>query len=122
MKKVKKKMNMKKNDQPEITRQNFFFLLQFPVQILLMDGMIFEILADPAMIVLELFDETITCVALQNAVGWAIYEASGELERSLGLEENIGDIMSKWSDQDLICFFFWLISFSWQYRKMKSTL
>eukprot|EP01119_Soliformovum_irregulare_P011679 TRINITY_DN294_c0_g2_i4.p1 TRINITY_DN294_c0_g2~~TRINITY_DN294_c0_g2_i4.p1 ORF type:complete len:1395 (-),score=561.67 TRINITY_DN294_c0_g2_i4:6-4190(-) len=77
---------------------------KFPITIVFMDSYQLLVDVDPGTTVSEVFKEAYKSVGLVGAEGFALYEVSNELERSLRDEENIGDIIAKWEQYKALMF------------------
>eukprot|EP01114_Cavostelium_apophysatum_P013166 TRINITY_DN3125_c0_g1_i3.p1 TRINITY_DN3125_c0_g1~~TRINITY_DN3125_c0_g1_i3.p1 ORF type:complete len:2243 (+),score=811.97 TRINITY_DN3125_c0_g1_i3:147-6875(+) len=73
-------------------------MTQMPLFIVFMDGYQLELEIEPHTTAGELFRTAVESVGLVSGKGFALYEVSNDLERSLSLEENIGDVISKWEN------------------------
>lgn len=74
----------------------------FSIKVNFMDGYQLNLNIDLTTVAGEVFEKTYKAVGLQSGHGFALYEISNELERSLSWEEKIGDIISKWEQYNQI--------------------
>lgn len=65
-------------------------------QVMFMDGLVVNVNVHPETVAYEMLKQAVKNIALRNMQHFSIYEVSGDLERALRDEENIGDVIAKW--------------------------